>query len=40
VFVVENKLGERIAAMRLDEWFEMLNELVELRTILEEKNNG
>jgi len=31
VFIVENELGEKIAAMRLDEWFEMLYELMELR---------
>lgn len=35
VFVVENSLGEKIAAMRLDEWFDLIYELMDLRTILE-----
>ena len=39
VFVVENELGEKIAAMRLEEWHEMVCELMDLRKILEE-NNG
>ena len=38
VFVVENELGEKIAAMRLEEWMNLVAELFELRTILEEKN--
>lgn len=38
VYVVENSNGEKIAAMRLDEWFQLIVELMDLRTILEDKN--
>ena len=38
VFVVENELGEKICAMRLDEWFQLIYELMDLRQILEDKN--
>ena len=37
VFIIENEKKEKIAAMRLDEWFDMVYELMELRTKLEEK---
>jgi hypothetical protein len=36
VFIVENEDGEKIAAMRLDEWFQLVYELMGLRTKLEE----
>ncbi len=39
VFVVENELGEKIAAMRLCEWVSLVEELIELRKLMEEKNN-
>lgn len=35
VFIVENEVGEKIAAMRLDEWFDLIYELMDLRTKLE-----
>jgi len=38
VFVVENELGEKIAAMRLENWFDLIYELMDLRKILEENN--
>jgi len=38
LYVVENKSGNRLAIMDLDEWFEMLNELMELRNKLEDTN--
>ena len=36
VFIVENEDGEKIAAMRLDEWFDLIYELMDLRNKLEE----
>lgn len=39
VFVVENELGEKIAAMRLEEWHNLICELMDLRKILEEQND-
>ena len=36
VFIVENKDGEKIAAMRLDEFFDLIYELFDLRTKLGE----
>lgn len=37
VFIVENEDGEKICAMRLDEWFDLIYELMELRKIVDEK---
>jgi len=40
VFIVENELGEKIVAMRFLEWLDLIKELMDLRTILEEKNGS
>ena len=40
VFVVENEAGEKICAMRLDEWFQLVYELMELRKTVEEMNES
>jgi hypothetical protein len=36
LYVVQNKSGQRIAIMDLEEWFEMFNELIALRTEIKE----
>lgn len=38
VFVVENEDKERVAIMRLDEWFELVYELMDLRKQVEGKD--